>query len=123
MAELATDVDVEDRLGRDLTPEEARRVAGLLEEISSMALDDVPELADLNPVPKRVRVVISRMVADCLSGRTDGVIAETVGPFARRFASARPRLTDDAIRRLRLAVGLTDGVGGASGMANVEGWT
>ena len=121
MADLASDVDVEKRLGRGLTSEEAPRVVGLLEEISVLAVDEVPQLADTASLPAdaqlKVRVVVSRLVADCLSGRTDGVIAETVGPFARRYASARPRLTDDAIARLRRAAGLD-----TSTMRNVEGW-
>ena len=69
---LASSVDVEARLGRILTPDEAARSAGLLEEASVMAEAWLRRVPD--PVPDAVRIVVSRMVARVLvaSGSSSG---------------------------------------------------
>lgn len=110
MPVLATAADVEDRLWRDLADGEVHRVAGLLDELTADALTRVPELSAIEqPAPLAVRVVVSRAVVDAFGARTDGVAAETVGPFTRRYVdgSARGvRLSDEQVSDLRVAVGL-----------------
>lgn len=81
---LASDADVETRLGRTLTTDEAARVDGLLEEASVMVSGWVRVVPD--PVPDAVTIVVSRMVARVFTaggGAETGVesIQATMGPF------------------------------------------
>ena len=95
MAALASSVDVEARLGRTLTTEEAARVTGLLEEASVMVEGWLRCLPD--PIPDAVKIVVSRMVARALSvGGTDNApepgvsqLQATMGIFGvnRSFSS------------------------------------
>lgn len=66
---LASQEDVEARLGRMLTVDESSRVAGLLEEASELAIGWLRCTPD--PVPSGVRIVVSRMVARLLSQSSD----------------------------------------------------
>lgn len=82
---IATPTDVEKRLGRDLDEDELDMVEGLLEEAEILIeghLGSIPE-----PVPRRVTVVASRMVARVLEQPdTEAFFAESVqhsaGPFS-----------------------------------------
>lgn len=72
MVVLASDADVEARLGRDLDTSETAAVAGLITEASVLVVGylnrDWTALAD---VPDAVRVVVSRMVARALTGSSN----------------------------------------------------
>lgn len=82
---VATPTDVEKRLGRDLDDDELGMVEGLLEEAEVLVegyLGRIPE-----PVPRRVTVVASRMVARVLEQPdAEAFYAESVqhsaGPFS-----------------------------------------
>lgn len=82
---IATSTDVEKRLGRDLDEDELAMVEGLLEEAEILIeghLGCIPV-----PVPRRVTVVASRMVARVLEQPdTEAFFAESVqhsaGPFS-----------------------------------------
>lgn len=80
---IATQEDVELRLGRPLTIEEAARVPGLMEEAEILIegyLGELPEFPD-----RAIVVVASRMVSRVLEAPTDGFSTEstsyTAGPF------------------------------------------
>lgn len=85
MPRVATPTDVEKRLGRDLNDDELAVVEGLLEEAEVLVegyLGRIPE-----PVPRRVSVVASRMVARVLEQPdAEAFYAESVqhsaGPFS-----------------------------------------
>lgn len=85
MPRVATPTDVEKRLGRDLDDDELAVVEGLLEEAEVLVegyLGRIPE-----PVPRRVSVVASRMVARVLEQPdAEAFYAESVqhsaGPFS-----------------------------------------
>ena len=62
---LASNEDVEARLGRPLTTDESARVTGLLDEASVMAQGWMKCVPD--PVPDAVKIVVSRMVARALA--------------------------------------------------------
>lgn len=83
--QIATSADVEKRLGRDLDEDELELVDGLVEEAEMLIegyLGRIPV-----PVPRRVTVVASRMVARVLEQPdTEAFFAESVqhsaGPFS-----------------------------------------
>lgn len=83
--QIATSADVEKRLGRDLDEDELELVDGLVEEAEMLIegfLGSIPF-----PVPRRVTVVASRMVARVLEQPdTEAFFAESVqhsaGPFS-----------------------------------------
>lgn len=110
---LATVSDVEKRLGRELDDDELTVVEGLLEEAEVLIegyLGRIPE-----PVPRRVTVVASRMVARVLAQPDqEAFYAESVqhaaGPFSetKRYSTGAsggsPWLTaadKQALRRAR----------------------
>lgn len=82
---IATPTDVEKRLGRDLDDDELAVVEGLLEEAEVLIegyLGKIPQ-----PVPRRITVVASRMVARVLEQPdAEAFYAESVqhsaGPFS-----------------------------------------
>lgn len=82
----ATVSDVEARLGDAIDPDEVKRVEDLIEEATVLVegyLGSIP-----NPVPRAVRIVVSRMVARVLQAPDgDGFNAEqatyTAGPFSK----------------------------------------
>ena len=92
MPRVATPTDVEKRLGRDLEDDELDVVDGLLEEAEVLIegyLGKIPQ-----PVPRRVTVVASRMVARVLEQPdAEAFYAESVqhsaGPFSetKRFST------------------------------------
>lgn len=122
---IATLTDVEKRLGRDLDDDELAVVEGLLEEAEVLVegyLGRIPE-----PVPRRVSVVASRMVARVLEQPdAEAFYAESVqhsaGPFSetKRYSTGAsggsPWLTaadKQALRRVRIGGGgiYTIGIG------------
>ena len=117
MPRVATPTDVEKRLGRDLNDDELAVVEGLLEEAEVLVegyLGRIPE-----PVPRRVSVVASRMVARVLEQPdAEAFYAESVqhsaGPFSetKRYSTGAsggsPWLTaadKQALRRVRVGGG------------------
>ena len=125
MPRVATPTDVEKRLGRDLDDDELTVVEGLLEEAEVLVegyLGRIPE-----PVPRRVSVVASRMVARVLEQPdAEAFYAESVqhsaGPFSetKRYSTGAsggsPWLTaadKQALRRVRVGGGgiYTIGIG------------
>lgn len=125
MPRVATSTDVEKRLGRDLNDDELAVVEGLLEEAEVLVegyLGRIPE-----PVPRRVSVVASRMVARVLEQPdAEAFYAESVqhsaGPFSetKRYSTGAsggsPWLTaadKQALRRVRVGGGgiYTIGIG------------
>lgn len=123
--QIATSTDVEKRLGRDLDDDELAVVEGLLEEAEVLVegyLGRIPE-----PVPRRVSVVASRMVARVLKQPdAEAFYAESVqhsaGPFSetKRYSTGAsggsPWLTaadKQALRRARAGGGgiYTIGIG------------
>lgn len=125
MPRVATPTDVEKRLGRDLEHDELSVVEGLLEEAEVLVegyLGRIPE-----PVPRRVSVVASRMVARVLEQPdAEAFYAESVqhsaGPFSetKRYSTGAsggsPWLTaadKQALRRVRVGGGgiYTIGIG------------
>lgn len=111
MATLASLDDVEARLGRPLTADEAERAPGLLVEASASARAWMR--CDPDPVPDDVALVVSRMVSRMfLSPDTGGAtnldqFSMAAGPFSRSgtftegSTSGSPWLTKDDKRILR----------------------
>lgn len=97
---LATNADVEERLGRPLTTAEASKVAGLLEEASALVIgylgcDPTDTSVEPPTVPAAVAIVVSRIVARVFeqtasAGATGSeATTNTTGPFSQtvRFAA------------------------------------
>lgn len=69
---LASQSDVEDRLGRDLTGAEEALLPGILEESSALVEGYLGvTYADADQVPDVVRLVVSRVAARALTSPTD----------------------------------------------------
>lgn len=89
--DLAMPEDVAARLGRPLTPAEAARVDGLIDEASALVIGYLGcDPSDPGPVPAAVTVVVSRMVARTLAQAEQGTpaggeqaVTNTVGPFSQ----------------------------------------
>lgn len=125
MPRVATPTDVEKRLGRDLDADELAVVEGLLEEAEVLVEGYLGRIPD--PVPRRVSVVASRMVARVLEQPdAEAFYAESVqhsaGPFSetKRYSTGAsggsPWLTaadKQALRRVRVGGGgiYTIGIG------------
>lgn len=69
MTLLATQTDVEKRLGRELDDDEVLAVEGLLEEASELVVSVCRPLP--TPAPDAVRIVVSRIAARALDGGDD----------------------------------------------------
>lgn len=80
---LATQTDVETRLGRDLTDDETDRLPGLLEEASAIVEGYVGvTYTEDDEIPSSVAVVVSKIVARCLATPTqEGPASLQAGPF------------------------------------------
>ena len=82
---LASIVDVEARLGRDISEDEVLRVDGLLEEASVLVESHLGR--EFEVVQAAFRLVVSRMVARVLESPDDGFNSEsasfTAGPFSK----------------------------------------
>lgn len=91
---LATQDDVEARLGRELTTAEIARLPGLLEEASAIVegyLGVVYTTDDT--VPPQVAIVVSRMVSRALTTSIpDGVKSEAAGPYQRSYSDGASSL-------------------------------
>ena len=83
---LATLEDVADRLGRDLTADEARQGTALLQDATTMILDRFPQLA--TAPSEAARAVCRSMVVRVLRN-PDGVRSEQIDDYQRTIDSAR----------------------------------
>jgi hypothetical protein len=89
---LASQVDVEARLRRDLTETEITWLPGVLEEASQAVYAYCGD-RKFDPVPDRVRMVTSRIAARALTNRPDSTAAVT---NAAHVFSQTVTLTPDA---------------------------
>ena len=89
---LATQADVEGRLGRDLSEAEAVRLPSLLSDASAVVIGYCRQDFEPAPYPDAVVGVVAKMAARSLgrSGTAGGGFAEqqNAGPFAVRYSSA-----------------------------------
>lgn len=88
---LATVEDVEKRLNAELDDDARERVEALFEEATVLVEGYLGTIPD--PVPRAIRVVVSRMVAQVIQSPDTGFFTETQsvtsGPFSKsvKFAS------------------------------------
>lgn len=86
---LATQEDVEARLGRDLDASEELRAPSLLDDASALVIGYCRQDFEPAPYPTSVAGVVARMVARALSqgSITPGLesATENAGPFSRGF--------------------------------------
>lgn len=107
---LATQADVEKRLGRELSDPELDRLDGLLEEASLLVegyLGVVYSADDVVPVPEAVTVVVSRIVARAFTAPNQQLLPEgarsaAAGPYNVSFADARTNLWLSKVDKLTL---------------------
>lgn len=105
MTILATQEDVEARLGRTLTEDEVLRCPGLLEEASLLVegylgtvFKDPDGVDDPGPpIPAAVVVVVSRIVARAFTAPSQQLLPEgarsaTAGPYSVSFGDNRTNL-------------------------------
>lgn len=89
---LATQADVEARLGRELTDVEAPRLPSLLDDSSSVVIGYCGQDFEPAPYPVAVVGVVAKMVARALgraqSGGGEFVDQQNAGPFGVRYSSA-----------------------------------
>jgi hypothetical protein len=72
-AQLATEQDVVDRLGRELTDDEIERVPALIDEASATVESYLHRwFKDDDDIPRAVTIVVSRMVARRLANGGEG---------------------------------------------------
>lgn len=97
---LASQADVETRLGRDLTDDEAARLDGLLEEASALVAGYLGvTYSDEAEVPPVVTIVVSKIAARAISRseELDSIAAAmesaNSGPFGARFRDSNVFLT------------------------------
>lgn len=83
---LATLEDVADRLGRDLTDDEARQGTALLQDATAMILDRFPRF-EATPTDAS-RTVCRSMVVRVLQN-PDGIRSEQIDDYQRTIDSAR----------------------------------
>lgn len=89
---LASQADVEARLGRALTGAETPRLNGLLEE-ASIIVEGYLGVVYTGDVPAAVSIVVSRMVARALTTSIpDGVTSEGAGPYQRGYSEGAASL-------------------------------
>lgn len=89
---LATQADVETRLGRDLTPAEEARLDGLLEEASALVEGYLGvTYTEDDVIPAVVVVVVSKIVARAITADPETMAVAAMqessqaGPFSTRF--------------------------------------
>lgn len=89
---LATQQDVETRLGRGLTESEVARLDGLLEEASALVEGYLGvTYTEDDVVPSVVAIVVSKMVARAITADPSAVAlaaiseSQQAGPFSARF--------------------------------------
>lgn len=87
--ELATQADVEARLGRTLTEAEEARLPGLLEEASVIVADYYGCPIDPDDIPDKIVIVVSRMVARVLQAPADSDGIESTQMSAGSFQVTR----------------------------------
>lgn len=86
---LATQDDVEARLGRPLSDTEAEKLESLLSDASALLIGYTGQDFEPAPYPGAVVGVVARMVARSLAAgdRAPGMQSETRGPFSWTFAA------------------------------------
>lgn len=112
MLPLADITDLEDRLGRIFTSEEATRVVALLDDASALVRDEAgltwidPDTDLLTVVPGSIRAVVLR-AAERAVRNPDGFSAESAGDYSYQRTNVEPGvyLTDAERRIVRKAVG------------------
>lgn len=89
---LATQADVEERLGRLATEAEEARLPSLLSDASAVVIGYCRQDFEPSPYPETVVGVVAKMAARALgrSGAVGGGMAEqaNAGPFSVRYSSA-----------------------------------
>lgn len=89
---LATDEDVEARLGRELTEAETLRVDALLDDASAIVIGYCGTDFEPAPYPTAVVGVVAKMVARALArGSSAGgefVDQQAAGPFSARYSAS-----------------------------------
>lgn len=89
---LATQEDVEERLGRRATEAEAARLPSLLSDASAVVIGYCRQGFEPKPYPEAVVGVVAKMVARSLGRATivggEYVDQQSAGPFAVRYTSA-----------------------------------
>jgi len=97
---LASQEDVEARLGRDLTSDEVTRLDGLLEEVSALIEGYLGVVyAPEDDIPNVVAVVVSKVVARAIAQSVDlaplaaAMEGVNTGPFGARFRDSNIFLT------------------------------
>lgn len=93
---LATQADVEKRLGRDLTDDELERLDGLLEE-ASLLVEGYLGTEYTTDIPDAVVVVVSRIVARAFTSPSAALLPEgarsaAAGTYNVSFGDARTNL-------------------------------
>lgn len=112
MLPLADITDLEDRLGRIFTGEEATRVVALLDDASALVRDEAgltwidPDTNLLTVVPGSIRAVVLR-AAERAVRNPDGFSAESAGDYSYQRTNVEPGvyLTDAERRIVRKALG------------------
>lgn len=94
MVGLATLADVIDRMGGDLTPEDANKATALLEEASVLVEGYLGQVPD--PVPRAVSVVVSRMVARVMQAPAPSFSVDTISQSAGAFSQSQKFTTGAA---------------------------
>ena len=107
MVLLATIEDVQDRVGRTFSSDEAYQVSVLIDDASAIVLASFSSAAT-NPAAV---MVVAGMVKRALTG-SDGVKSETVGPYSVTYDNAQGSLYLTAADRTLLG-GVTRGVVGS----------
>lgn len=103
---LATQDDVEKRLGRELTDPELERLDGLLEE-ASLLVEGYLGTTYTGAIPEAVTVVVSRIVARAFTAPNQQLLPEgarsaAAGPYNVSFADARTNLWLSKVDKLTL---------------------
>lgn len=91
MLALATQGDVEARLGRALAPSETAAASSSLEDASAVVIGYCrTDFAGVSPVPPAVAGVVAKMVARSIGRAAEGGFAEqqNSGPFGVRYSIA-----------------------------------
>lgn len=84
---LATLTDVTDRLGSDLDPNKEEIALALLEEASVLVEGYLGRTLD--PIPRPVSVVVSRMVARVLQAPSPSFSVDTISQSAGAFSQSQ----------------------------------
>lgn len=79
--QLCTQGDIEARLGRPLSDEEATRIDAVIADVSAILLVHAPRIPRTPPVPPAVVAVACQIAAARLSGTSD-IVQEAIGGYS-----------------------------------------